>query len=25
VDLAKDYGSRELIGQEWQYPVFGGG
>ena len=23
VDLAKDYGSRELIGQEWQYPVFG--
>ena len=21
VDLAKDYGSRELIGQEWQYPA----
>ena len=23
-DLVKDYASRELIGQEWSYPVFGG-
>jgi hypothetical protein len=23
-DLVKEYGSRELIGQEWSYPVFGG-
>lgn len=23
-DLALEYGSRELIGQEWQYPVLGG-
>lgn len=23
-DLVKEYGSRELIGQEWTYPVFGG-
>jgi hypothetical protein len=22
-DLLKEYGSRELIGQEWSYPVFG--
>lgn len=23
-DLVKEYGSRELIGQEWSYPVFSG-